>query len=74
MRVSQGGHDVPGEKMVARFPRTIANLQAAIKTLPLVLIFDNDNLATPFRKVAEFQNGKPFFVAAPVPKWLRALI
>ena len=30
MRVSQGGHDVPAEKLVARFPRTMANLKAAI--------------------------------------------
>ncbi len=34
MRVSQGGHDVPFEKLVTRFPRTLANLKAAIQTLP----------------------------------------
>jgi predicted ABC-type ATPase len=73
MRVSQGGHDVPSEKLVSRFPRTFANLDAAIQTLPMVLVFDNENLAAPFRKVAEFQNGKSVFVAAPVPQWLRAL-
>ena len=28
MRVSQGGHDVPSEKLVSRFPRTLANLNA----------------------------------------------
>ena len=31
MRVSQGGHDVPNEKLIARFPRTLANLQAALR-------------------------------------------
>ena len=30
MRVSQGGHDVPSEKLASRFPRTLANLKAAI--------------------------------------------
>ena len=30
MRVSQGGHDVPTEKLVQRFPRILANLKAAI--------------------------------------------
>ena len=45
----------------------------AIQTLPMVLVFDNEDLAAPFRKVAEFQNGKSVFVAAPVPQWLRAL-
>jgi predicted ABC-type ATPase len=51
MRVSQGGHDVPAEKLVARFPRTLANLKTAIRTLPHVWIFDNDDLRTPFRSI-----------------------
>lgn len=63
MRVSQGGHDVPSEKLVSRFPRTIANLKAAISQLPHVFVFDNDNLRIPFRKVAVFKmagwNGPP---------------
>jgi predicted ABC-type ATPase len=73
MRVSQGGHDVPSEKLVSRFPRTLANLHAAIQTLPIVLVFDNEDLAVPFRKVAEFQSGESVFLAALVPQWLRAL-
>jgi predicted ABC-type ATPase len=74
MRVSQGGHDVPSEKLVSRFPRTLVNLNGAIQTLPVVLIFDNDDLSAPFRKVAEFQQGKAVFVFEPVPQWLRALL
>jgi len=74
MRVSQGGQDVPSDKLVARFPRTIANLKAAIQTLPLVLIFDNSNLADPFRKIGEFRKGKPVLLAKPVPQWLRAAL
>src|SRR5580658_1790928 len=42
MRVSQGGHDVPLDKLITRFPRTLANLKAAILILPQVFIFDND--------------------------------
>jgi predicted ABC-type ATPase len=74
MRVSQGGHGVPPEKLITRFPRTVANLKAAIQTLPVVLIFDNDDLAAPFRKVAEYRNGKAVFVADPIPEWLRAML
>jgi len=36
MRVSQGGHDVPLEKLITRFPRTLANLKAALQALPRV--------------------------------------
>lgn len=74
MRVSQGGHDVPTEKLFARFPRTLANLKAAIRELPCVLIFDNDDLRTPFRQVAVFENGRQVNVKKPVPKWLKPLL
>lgn len=74
MRVSQGGHDVPTEKLVARFPRTLANLQSAIHTLPHVWIFDNNDLRTPFRKIAVFEGGRQLFLTKPVPKWLQPLL
>jgi predicted ABC-type ATPase len=72
MRVSQGGHDVPQEKLVARFPRTLANLEAAIRELPHVLIFDNDDLRTPFRRVAVFENGRRVGPKTRVPRWLKS--
>ena len=70
MRVSQGGHDVPTEKLVSRYPRTLANLKSAVSALPYVLIFDNDDLRTPFRKVAIFENGRLTFRQDPLPEWL----
>lgn len=74
MRVSQGGHDVPYEKLVSRFPRTMANLKAAISQLPHVLIFDNDDLRIPFRRVAVFEKGRLEWSASPIPLWLRDLV
>ncbi|MGO8698124.1 MAG: zeta toxin family protein [Limisphaerales bacterium] len=74
MRGSQGGHDVPLEKLVARFPRTLANLRAAIPVLPQVMIFDNDDLNYPFRRVAVFENGEATFLAKPLPFWLVPLL
>ena len=74
MRVSQGGHDVPLEKLVARFPRTLANLKAAIPALPQVIIFDNEDLSHPFKCVAVFENGKTTFLAEPLPLWLVPLL
>ena len=70
MRVSQGGHDVPSSKLISRFPRTQANLQAAIRKIPHVFIFDNDDLRTPFRQAAIFENGRLVFLKKPVPRWL----
>jgi predicted ABC-type ATPase len=74
MRVSQGGHDVPSEKLIARFPRTRANLKAALHELPNVWVFDNDDLRTPFRLVAVLENGRVVKLRRPVPKWLKPLL
>src|SRR6266853_6988670 len=73
MRVSQGGHDVPDDKLVARFPRTLDNLQSAIQRLPHVLIYDNSDLGAPFRQVAIFDHGQPRHLQEPVPEWLQPL-
>lgn len=74
MRVSQGGHNVPSEKLESRFPRTMSNLATAIRELPHVLIFDNGDLRTPFRQVAVFEYGKLAFSNAPFPEWLESLL
>jgi predicted ABC-type ATPase len=74
MRVTQGGHDVPAEKLVARFPRTLSNLRAAIQEISTVWIFDNDDLGTPFGLAAVFEGGKLVRVHHPPPKWLKPLL
>lgn len=73
MRVLQGGHDVPTDKLVARYPRTMENLRHAVRELPHVLVFDNSDLGHPFRKVAEFMNGTPVEPLEGVPSWLPAV-
>jgi predicted ABC-type ATPase len=74
MRVSQGGHDVPPEKLVERFPRTLANLAAALRELPCVLVFDNDDLKTPFRQVAAYTNGQALLLNELIPSWFKRLL
>ncbi len=74
MRVSQGGHDVPDEKLRSRFPRTLANLEAAIRRLPHVVIYDNSDLSLPFHQVARFDHGHLRSLQEPIPEWLRRLI
>ncbi len=74
MRVSQGGHDVPAEKLVQRYPRILANLKAAFRELPRVWVFDNDDLRTPYRLLAVFENGRLLKLRRPVPGWLTPLI
>ena len=58
MRVSQGGHDVPDEKLLARFERTQANLKRAIERLPYVIVYSNDDIAHPCKLVELYELGK----------------
>ena len=58
MQAMQGGHDVPDAKLEARFARTLATLERAIDTLPVAVIFDNTDLAHPFRLEAVYRGGK----------------
>ena len=74
MRVSQGGHDVPAEKLAERFERTLRNLEVGIRELPNVWIFDNGDLEKPFRKVAVFRDGRRAELHPPIPDWLLPLL
>lgn len=74
LRASQGGHDVPLEKLRSRYPRTLANLRAAILRLPRVIVYDNRDLSDPFRIIADFKHGKLDRARDPVPEWLRSVI
>jgi predicted ABC-type ATPase len=58
MRVAQGGHDVPDEKLEERFARTEENLRRAIQRLPLVVVFDNSDIAEPYQLEAVWVDGE----------------
>lgn len=73
MRVSKGGHDVPNEKLRSRFSRTLENLRRAIVRLPEVMVYDNSDLAVPYRRIAVFENGSPLELLEPVPEWLQSV-
>lgn len=74
MRVSQGGHDVPSEKLESRFLRILRNLREALLKLPHVWVFNNDDLRRPFRLVAICENSRLTELHEPVPSWLRPLL
>ena len=74
MRVSQGGHDVPGDKLAERFPRVMHNLKRALTELPNVLVYDNSNLKKKYRLVATREGGQAVQVHGETPEWLRPLL
>ena len=70
MRVLQGGHDVPDAKLRARYRQSLWDLARAVRGLPHVVVYENSDLAHPFREVARFEPGKAVSVATPAPRWL----
>ena len=74
MRVSQGGHSVPSDKLASRFPRTLTNLAKAVRALPHVLVFDNDDLAQSYRLAAVFERGRLVSLTKSVPTWVKPLL
>lgn len=68
-RTEQGGHDVPDDKIVARFPRTLANLRVALTFVDHAFLFDNSSAEAPYRFVAEMRAGRVVRRGAMRPRW-----
>ena len=72
-RVEQGGHDIPDDRLHARFPRTLANLRAAVPLVDEAFLFDNSSSDAPYRMVAAYAGGKLVSQHPPLPAWTRGL-
>lgn len=57
-RVAEGGHDVADDKLFDRYPRTLANLRAAIPLVDEAFVLDNSSDVEPFRLVAIYARGR----------------
>jgi predicted ABC-type ATPase len=73
-RVALGGHDVPENKIRERYPRTLAQLPAAIAMADEVVLFDNSfggpAVIRPFFRRSE----ATVTIRPPVPDWARPAI
>jgi predicted ABC-type ATPase len=65
--VLQGGHDVPEEKIDARYQRSLALLPDAIRQSSRAYLFDNSGDA--HRLIAEFDGGRLVSVSESLPGW-----
>jgi predicted ABC-type ATPase len=74
MRVAQGGHDVPANKIIERYPRVMNNLRRALVEVTHVHVYDNSDLKRPYRLVAVKEDGQKIELHDPVPAWLHSLL
>ena len=72
-RVAQGGHDVPVDRLLTRFPRTLKNLRGAVPIVNEAFLFDNSDPDAPYRPVAVYADGRLAEQFPPLPRWTRGL-
>lgn len=72
-RTEEGGHDVPDEKVVDRFPRTFENLPEALTFVDYAFIFDNSSSDEPYRFVAAVKSGRVVRRGHYQPRWWTTL-
>lgn len=71
-RYAQGGHDVPSEKIVARYERSLANVASALPHLSRAFFFDNSNAE--MRYIASYDADAGFALHVPsneLPHWFK---
>jgi len=73
-RVSEGGHNVPAEKVVSRIPRTLKHISTVLPLVDLAQFYDNSALSTPFLPVARLKNGELEIMKEQLPGWAKALL
>ena len=72
-RVFNGGHDVPDDKIEARYARVIENLGHLLDVPDELVIYDNSSADDPYRVVARLELGRLTHLAVTVPSWLALL-
>lgn len=72
-RVELGGHDVPTDRLLGRFPRTFANLRNAVPLVNETFLLDNSSDLDPFRLVAVYSEGQLIWKTDRLPAWAAGL-
>lgn len=73
-RYAQGGHDVPEEKIVARYSRSLENLPTAILHLSRAFFFDNSKAEMLYLACYSEEDGFQYQVPeCELPKWFKAV-
>ena len=74
-RVAEGGHDVPPDRILARYPRTLQHLQDAIPLADLALLYDTSGVGrhgiSGPKLVARWRHGVWHWQVARPPAWAK---
>jgi predicted ABC-type ATPase len=77
-RVEEGGHPVPPERVLARYPRTVRHLSVAVRRADLALLYDTSlppkRVFQVPRLVARLRGGAVIWQAETLPTWARRVL
>jgi predicted ABC-type ATPase len=74
-RVHLGGHDVPVDKIVSRYARSLDQLLSAIRLSNRAYLFDNSRHGSEHLWVAEITEGRDLETkCSPVPRWFQRAV
>lgn len=73
-RVSEGGHNVPTNKVTQRIPRMLSHVKTSLPLCDQVRVFDNSSAEDPFRAVLTISQGTVQRHRHPLPNWAEALL
>lgn len=73
-RVSEGGHNVPADKVISRIPRLLDQVRASIPLVDVLRAYDNSSADDPFAPVFTITNGSLRLHREPLPAWAVALL
>ena len=73
-RLSEGGHNVPDEKVANRTPRVLQNIKQTLPLCDQVRILNNSRIDNPFQQVAVIRNGQTIQQEIPLPDWAKDLL
>ncbi len=74
-RVREGGHDVPAERILARYPRTLANLRQAVRLADAALLHDSGTVQPgTHRLIAACEGVRTQVLHETLPVWARQVL
>lgn len=74
-RVREGGHNVPTDKILSRYPRTLANLAKALPLADAAFLYDSqDILSSGLQHIATCRKGVLIEGVADLPTWAKNVL
>lgn len=74
-RVAEGGHPVPAERILARYPRTLANLTQAVRLADAAVLYDSQGVtAGTHTAVAICKGAWTKELVQRLPQWAKQIL